>query len=228
METSVRNSWRMILLAGSAVALPAAAHAGDDTQFWQTVNVGVDLGHGFKVTNETVLRTSDHKGFYEVEDNLLLGYKLNKTVTVWAGYTHDPNYSHGDFTVMERRFRQQVTFDNFAKLGDVKFSARMRGEERWREGVAGTGWRLRPYVKATMPIVGKTALVVSNESFFNLNKMAFQKQSGLDRMRTFIGVNTPLVKHVAIEVGYLNQHGFVRSGPDTDDHVLSASLNASF
>lgn len=227
METSVRNSWQVILMTGAAFALPAAARA-DDTQFWQTVNVGVDLGGGFKVTNETVLRTSDAKGLYEVENNLLLGYKLNKTVTVWAGYTHDPNYSHGDFTVMEHRFRQQVTFDNFAKLGNVKFSARMRGEERWREGVDGTGWRLRPYVKATMPIVGKTTLVVSNESFFNLNKMAFQKQSGLDRMRTFVGVNTPLVKHVAIEVGYLNQHGFVRNGADTDDHVLSAALNASF
>jgi len=83
-------------------------------------------------------------------------------------------------------------------------------------------------VKAALPVVGKTALVVSNESFFNLNTTAFQRQDGLDRMRTFIGVNTPLVKHIAIEAGYLNQHGFVRNGPDTDDHVLSVALNASF
>jgi hypothetical protein len=208
--------------------MPAAAHAGDDSQFWQTVNVGVDLGHGFRVTNETVLRTSDHRGFYEVEDNIAIGYKLNRTTTVWAGYTHDPSYSHGDFTVMERRARQQVTFDNFVAAGPVKFSARLRGEERWRDGVAGTGYRMRPFVKATLPIKGKTLLVASNESFFNLNKMAFQRQAGLDRMRTFVGVNTPLVKHVTLEAGYLNQHGFVRGGPDTDDHVLSVALNASF
>jgi hypothetical protein len=214
----------------SVVALPTAALAKNDTQFWQTANVSVDLGGGFKLTNETVLRTSDAKGLYEVEDNLLLGYKVNKAVTLWAGYTHDPNYSHGDFTVMEHRFRQQVTFDNFAKLDKVKLSGRVRTEERWREGISGTGWRLRPYIKAVMPIAnkGKTTLVVSNESFFNLNSVSFQKVTGLDRMRTFVGVNTPLVKHVALEAGYLNQHGFVRNGPDNDDHVLSVAINASF
>ena len=221
---------RITLPVIAVVGMPSAVHAKDDTQFWQTVNVGVDLGSGFKVTNETVLRTSDKKGFYEVEDNLLLGYKLDKVVTVWAGYTHDPNYSHGDFSIMEQRFRQQVTFDNFAVLGKLKLSARARTEQRWREGVSGTGWRLRPYVKVVLPFAnkGKTALVVSNESFFNLNTTSFQKVDGLDRMRTFIGVNTPLVKHLALEAGYLDQHGFVRNGPDTDDHVLSVSLNANF
>jgi hypothetical protein len=106
----------------------------------------------------------------------------------------------------------------------------VRTEERWREGISGTGWRLRPYIKAVMPIAnkGKTTLVVSNESFFNLNSVSFQKVTGLDRMRTFVGVNTPLVKHVALEAGYLNQHGFVRNGPDNDDHVLSVAINASF
>jgi hypothetical protein len=30
---------------------------------------------------------------------------------------------------------------------------------------------------------------------------------------------------ITIEVGYLNQHGFVRGGPDTSDHVLSAAIS---
>lgn len=218
------------MLIGALVALPAAAHAGDDKQFWQTVSVGVDLGGGFRASNEAVLRTSDHRGFYEIENTVSLGYKISKPVTVWVGYTHDPNYSHGNFTVMEHRLRQQINFDNVLKLGSVKFSGRLRMEERWRDGLSGTAWRLRPYVKATLPIAnkGKTNLVVSHESFLDLNKTGFQRVGGEERMRNFIGINTPLIPKVAIEAGYLEQHGFVQGLPDSNDHILSVSLSANF
>ena len=214
----------------SALLVPAVAHASEDTQYWQTANVAVDLGGGFRASNETVFRSSDAKGFYEIEDNFMVGYKPTKKVTLWLGYTHDPNYSHGNFTVMEHRIRQQVSLDNIAKLGPVSFSGRLRLEERWREGVTGTAWRLRPYVKAALPIAnkGKTQLVVTHESFLDLNTTGFQKVNGEDRMRNFIGINTPLLPHVGIEAGYLNQHGFVRNGPDSSDHVLMFGVNASF
>ena len=35
-------------------------------------------------------------------------------MTLWAGYTHNPQYAAGDFTMMEHRAREQVTFDGFA------------------------------------------------------------------------------------------------------------------
>ena len=36
-----------------------------------------------------------------------------------------------------------------------------------------------------------------------------------------------LAKALALEAGYMNQHGFVRQGPDTSDHVayFAISLN---
>ena len=46
-------------------------------------------------------------------------------------------------------------------------------------------------------------------------------------MRNLIAINTPLSKNITAEVGYLNQHGFVRGGPDTSDHVASVSLSLS-
>ena len=70
--------------------------------------------------------------------------------------------------------------------------------------------------------VGATLVV-----FFNLNTMSFQKTSGLDRMRNAISIGMPLSKKVSVDVGYLNQHGFVRNGPDTSDHVLTLGLTAS-
>ena len=121
-----------------------------------------------------------------------------------------------------------MTFDNVVQLGSGKLSFRLRGEERWRTNIEGTGVRFRPYVKYSVPLGhSKTSLVLSSETFLNLNTTPFQKQSGLDRVRNLIAINTPLSKKLTAEIGYLNQHGFVRGGPDTSDHVASVSLSLS-
>lgn len=223
---------RTIILA--AALLPASvaqpALAATDSQVWATQVVNVKLGDKWRLQEELVERFSDARnGLYEIEANTLLGYRLSKAVTVWGGYTHDPQYSGGSFTVMEHRIREQVVFDNVVKLGSGKLSFRLRGEERWRTNIAGTGWRVRPYVKYALPLAkgSKTALVLSAEPWFNLNTTPFQKQSGLDRIRSLIAISTPISKKLTAEIGYLNQHGFVRGGPDTSDHVASFSLSLS-
>lgn len=220
---------RLVWVVAAAVAgVASPALAGEDTQFWQTINIGLTLPDNFRLSSESVFRSGNARGLYEIEENLMVGYKPSKKVTLWLGYTHDPNYSHGNFTVLERRFRQQVNVDNFAAIGKVKFSGRMRLEERWRENITGTGWRLRPQVKAVAPFVGKTSLTVSHESFINFNSTSFQRVNGYDRMRNAISVAVPLNKKIGVDFGYLNQHAFVRNGPDNSDHVLTMGLNASF
>ena len=216
----------LALTAAIAVATPAAA--SEDTQYWQTLNITVALPDNFKLSNETVRRASDAKGFYEIENNFMVGKKVNKVVTLWLGYTFDPQYSHGTFRFHEHRFRQQINFDNFAVIGKVKLSGRLRLEERWREGQIGTGWRLRPQIKATMPIAGKVTLSITNEDFIDLNNSSFQTVDGLERMRNAIFVTLPLNKKISVDFGYMNQHGFVPNGPDSSDNVLTAGLSASF
>jgi hypothetical protein len=208
----------------------APAQAREDSQIWGSANVNVKLSDKWRFQQELTTRFSDNRdGLYEVESVTMLGYRPAKDVTVAAGYVHNPQYAGGDFTVMEHRAREQVTFDNVARIGASKLSARMRMEQRWREHVDGTGWRMRPYVKFSLPLAtgSKTSLVLSSETFVNLNTTPFQKQDGLDRMRNFIGINTPITKSVSAEFGYLNQHGFVRGGEDTSDHVASVSLSLS-
>lgn len=215
------------MMSGLTVATPAFA-ATSDSQIWTNGSVTVKLGERWRFQEEMTGRWSDNRhGLYEIESNTLLGYRLNKMVTVWAGYTHDPQYSGGDFTVMEHRAREQVTFDGFAKIGTGKLNGRIRMEQRWREGVDGTGWRVRPYLKYSLPIAGKTALNVSAEPFFNLNTTPFQKQSGLDRVRNLVTISTPLTKTLTGEAGYMNQHGFVRGGPDTSDNIAYFGLSLS-
>ena len=222
---------RLSLCLFALMALPATAHASEDEQLWTTTSATVKLSDHWRLQQEIVARFSnDRDGLYEVESNTLVGYKLNKQVTVWAGYTHDPQYDGGDFTVMEHRVREQVTVDNILKLGPVSVSARMRMEQRWREGIDGTAWRLRPYVKLTMPFKegGKTALILSHESFIDLNKTNFQRVQGEERMRNLIAITTPLAKNVNAEIGYLHQHGFRPDADDSNDNVASLSLSFSF
>jgi hypothetical protein len=226
----VRMKFNSIALAGLVAALfpTAASAAKSDSQIWTNGAVNVKLSDKWRLQEEMTVRFSDNRnGLYELESNTLLGYRLNKVVTLWAGYTHNPQYAGGDFTVMEHRAREQVTFDGFAKLGSGKLNGRIRLEQRWRHNVDGTGWRLRPYLKYSVPIAGKTALNLSTEPFFNLNTTPFQKRSGLDRVRNLVTVSTPLTKTLSGELGYMNQHGFVRGGPDTSDNIAYFGLSLS-
>lgn len=212
------------------LAASSPALAAQDSQLWTTGSATVKLSDKWRLSEEMTVRFSDGRnGLYEIESNTLIGYAVGKGVTLWAGYTHNPNYSAGDFTIMERRAREQVTFDNFARLGGGKLNGRVRLEQRWRDGTDSTGWRVRPYVKYTLPFRkgGRTALVLSTEPFLNLNTTAFQRTEGLDRIRSLIAISTPLSKTLSAEIGYLNQHTFVRRGPDSDDHIASITLSLS-
>lgn len=217
-----------LLLAAPTLLLAVPAQASTDSQHWETVSVTVGLPDDFRLNSETIMRSGDARGFYEIEQTVMVGKKVNKKVTAWLGYTFNPTYTQGSFRGREHRFRQQVNFDNVVQLGKVKLGGRVRMEERWREGQTGTGWRLRPQVKATMPLAGKTTFSLSHESFINLNTTTFQRVGGYERMRNAAAVNVPLAKNLNMEVGYLNQHGFVRNGEDTSDHVLTLGLSASF
>jgi len=227
---SNRVLFRRAAAAAASLCAATPAFASSDGQIWTNATATVKLSDRWRFSEDVTVRFSeDRDGLYEIEMNSLIGYRIGKGVTVWAGYTHNPTYSGGDFVVMEHRAREQVTFDNFAKLGRGSLNGRIRVEQRWRDGLDGTGWRVRPYVKYTLPFKkgGKTALVLSTEAFFNLNTTRFQRTDGLDRTRSLVAVSTPLGKKLSVEVGYLNQHVFVRDGPDADDHVASFSLNLS-
>jgi Protein of unknown function (DUF2490). len=218
-----------IWIAAIAGLVPSTgAHASHDSQVWTTQVVNVKFADKWRLQEEVVERFSDSRhGLYEIESNTLLGYRLSKVTTLWGGYTHDPQYSGGHFTVMERRLREQVTFDGFAKLGPGKLSARLRVEQRWRDGIGGTGWRLRPFLKYSVPVHGKTLLNLSTEPFVDLNTTGFQRTPGLDRVRNLISISTPLAKSLTGEAGYLNQHGFVRGGEDSSDHVAYFAVSLS-
>lgn len=215
--------------AGLLLAPAAAQAANEDEQLWLQTNTSVRLGEHWSLSNEANVRFSNARsGLYEVEDNLLLGYRLGKAVTLAAGYTHDPQYVGGSFTVMERRVREQISFDNVARIGMAALSLRLRAEQRWREGVVSTGWRLRPFARLALPLgKSRAQLVAGHESFVNLNGTGFQAVTGWERMRNNVALRVPIARTLSGEVGYLNQYTVVANGPDRIDHAATLSIGLS-
>jgi opacity protein-like surface antigen len=226
---SVIEMRKFLLAAAALTAFSSAAKAAhSDNQLWSAATATIKLDPKWRLSQDIWVRFSDNKnGLYEIEANSLVGYVVGKGVTVWGGYTHDPQYAAGHFTTLEQRAREQVTFDNLGMIGPGKLSGRMRAEQRWRRNAASTAWRLRPYLKYALPIGGKVSLNLSNETFVDLNTTTFQKKSGVDRMRNLISLSLPLSKRITGEAGYMNQYIFVHGAPDEMDHIayFTASLN---
>ncbi|HCF25377.1 MULTISPECIES: DUF2490 domain-containing protein [unclassified Novosphingobium] len=216
------------LLAVLTATVAGPAWAGEDIAYWQNLQVTIKASDEIRVSSDTSLRSSDARGFYQLQQVTMIGYKPSKKVTLWAGYVHTPQYSRGDFTVMERRFRQQLNVDDVAKIGSLNLGLRVRTEQRWRDGINGTGWRLRPSLRGSVPLTGKLRLNLAHESFINLNTTTFQRQAGYDRMRNSAGIAIPVNKAIGFELGYLNQWSIVRNGPDNVDHIINTTISASF
>jgi hypothetical protein len=215
------------ILLGCAALLASSAASAGDSQLWMGGSATIKLSERWSVSQDMTARFSDQRGgLYEIEANTLVGYQLTKAVSLWAGYDHDPQYLSGHFTVMEHRLVEHLVSSNLGTVAGGQLSGRVRFEQRWREGSDGTGWRLRPYLRYSHPLGSrtKTALVLSAEPYFDLNTTSFQRVRGFERLRSFAGISTPLFRNVSADIGYLNQHGFVRNGKDTRDNVAFIAI----
>jgi len=184
-------------------AWPSIAHA-DDAQLWLDANARGPIAGHVELGVETTERfgSGNSGDLYESENIAMLGYRFERA-SLAAGYVRDVTY-HGGVAAIEQRARQDLSFDHLATLGPLQMGARLRVEERWRDGVGGTGIRLRPFVRLALPITPSLRLLATHESFVNLGGGAGQ-HGGYDRGRSFLGIGVPLIKHVSAEIGYLNQ-----------------------
>lgn len=214
-----------------ALAAPAWAQTDTDTQSWASASASTGLVDGVALTLEGTARFGDDAdGLYEAEFGGWLEFDAGDGVTVSTGYVRVPGYANGDLAKMEDRPRQQIAFP-LASFGGGKLSGRVRLEERLRRGGDDVGLRLRPQIKFSLPLRSgsKTALVLSHESFFELNDTDWGQNAGYARMRNAIGMKTPLNDTISIEAGYLNQYNFGRNGgQDEMAHVATVALSLDF
>ncbi|MEG3182302.1 DUF2490 domain-containing protein [Sphingomonas sp. LT1P40] len=220
---------RSILLALplALIAAPALAQE-EDQELWLTGAASVGLGEDTAFEFDTVARWgNDPGGLYEVEINTLIAHKLTDSITIGGGYVRNINYSRGVVTRTEDRLRVQIGLSGAA--GPVKLSGRVRLEHRNRSDGDEIGYRLRPQIKATLPLDETFSLIAHHESFIPLDDTDWGQRAGLERMRNFAGVAWQANDLLSFEVGYMSQYGFGRDGDrDVMDHALSAGFGLDF
>ena len=221
-----RSTVGLFALTLALAATPALAE--DDLHLWQTLTVNHEISSKVRATADITIRSRENRAAYDIENSAMVGYRLNRHVTVWAGFVFDPTFIQSPVRVNEMRLRQQVSFDNVAHIGKVSLGGRVRLEYRWRSGISGTAWRLRPQFKLSLPLRGKASLSFTHEDFLDLDTSSFQPVRGLERMRNAVSVTLPLGRKLGLDVGYLNQQVYFTNKPRNVDHVFTTGLTAAF
>lgn len=158
----------------------------------------------------------------------LIGVQATRTLSLWGGYTFTASNPTGRPATHEHRAVQQALW-NVGKVAGGTLISRTRLEQRWVEGRAGTGHRLRQMLRYTTPIDRhKTQFVLSSESFVAFNSTPFGQAAGFDQVRNFVGVNVPVAPKLTADIGYMNRYVRRRGAEDRMDHILPVTLVARF
>lgn len=181
---------------------------------WIGDTLSADIAKGVPASLDTTLRFSDAAhGLYEWARGGTIGVRTHGGTELLTGYQRVTDYSDGHVSKLDQRIREQVNL-SFGRIGPGTLAGRLRVEERFRRGGDGIGVRARTQLRYTLPLGNKTApsLLLTHESFFELNDTSWGQRSGLRRVRHLVGLEVPLAKKLRVQAGYLNQYDFGVSG----------------
>lgn len=219
---------RSILLGIPLALLVVPAFAQEhDSELWLTGQGQIALDKKTRIETEITSRMSDDSGgLYEIEIAGGAARTVGNGFSIGGAYVRTINYSRGSVTRTEDRFRVQAGWSG--ALGKVKLSTRARLEHRSRSDGDEIGYRLRPQVKASLPVGGPYSLFASHESFIPLDDTDWGQRAGYERMRNAVGLAWKASDALSIEVGYLNQYNFGRNrDPDVVDHAAAVTIALS-
>ncbi len=217
-----------ILLAICPLFCASPAAAEDDGQAWGAILVQGPIKGDLVFWAEGQARvTDDASRLGQVIIRPAIGVRLARNTIAHLGYAYvrtDP--ANGNAT-NEHRIWEQLSFPIIRNGRGLYIWGRSRIEQRMVEGRSDTGWRLRQFVRAQLPLRrgGKFSGVIFTEGFYATNSTDWGARAGMDQLRTFVGLSIPVSKQVNLEPGYLNQTIF-RRGPDRTNHVASINLLA--
>lgn len=219
-----------LALCAAAVCVPAAPALAteDDFNVWtgQFIVIDVDEDGDWFVRGEAQERfTNDADRLGQLLLRSLVGYRINKDVSIGGGYAFILTDPVGPVEFNEHRFYQDLNVRLINRDG-VTLDSRTRLEQRTFEEGDGTSWRFRNFVQLRVPISETNRFVAYTEPFIELNDTRFQR-GGLSVWRNFAGVSFPLADGIEVVPGYLNQTVF-RDGEDRMDHVANVNLFMNF
>ena len=209
----------MALIFLANIALPAIA-AEQEKKMWSLVTLSGNYGNVvYYVEPQMRLVYLDNRDnrFQQFLTNAGMGYKVAANLQLWFGQTisaasQDAVAGSTD----EYRLWQQVLWLQRHPLLSV--ISRTRFEERKSLDFSDWAYRLRQRVLFNKPLTSKFSIVISDEIFFNMNKVSWILTDRLDQNRAYLGVEQRLSEHTYLGIGYMNQY---LSTPITQyNHVL--------
>lgn len=211
---------------GGLLAAPVRAQVDHSAAVWTSVTPTARLSSDVDVALEVHSRyTDDLSRLGQVLVRPGVTWRVRDRLSLATGYVYTRNRPAGRGANDEHRAWQQFTLTLLDVQGGPQLTARTRLEQRWREGAAGTAWRLREQVRAQAPLRSGdgVALFVANEWLVHLNGTEWTR-AGVDQVRFAAGLSVPLSDRLRLEPGYLNIVG-VRPGTDDMQHIATAHLN---
>lgn len=205
-------------------ASPAAAQ--DDGQAWGAVLVQGPIKGDLLFWAEGQTRITDNASrLGQIIVRPAIGVRLARNTIAHLGYAFVRTDPVNGASTNEHRLWEQLIFPIARNQRGLYVWGRTRVEQRFVEGRRDTGWRLRQFVRAQLPLArgGKVSGVAFSELFYAVNTTDFGAREGFDQWRNFVGLSIPVGKRVSVEPGYLNQTIF-RPGQDRTNHVLSTTL----
>lgn len=217
---SGRSSATAVIAALALVAVPASARTVRDTQLWADFYLGTPVVPGVLVSGELIQRTVDDVSRDgQIETRLEFGHRFSRTLTGWVGWVHFTTYAAAGRNGIENDAVEQLNWTP-GRIGPFALALRTRLDQRAIRGVGETSWRVREQARFVLPLQrAGPSLVLWAEPFLSLSRTRAQPYL-LERMRSFVGINLPVARHMDLEAGYLNEY-IPRLTGKRDNHVLS-------
>ncbi len=161
-----------------------------------------------------------------------INYDVNKNLTLTAGYANVRSYSYSDLSPATPATREHRIWEQAQiryRMKKVALNTRLRLEQRFLGSAnpAQPGYRyenrFRAWEQITIPVRGKTYFTAYDEVWFYLKP--YVGKTFFDQNRAYAAAGFRLNPAVRLEVGYMNQAVFQRSGLVREsNHTLMVSL----
>ncbi len=221
----------LILLSSSYVC------ADEDWGIWVSNTYLTDFGgSNYLAFLELAPRTKNDNGdFSQFIIRPLVGYKLNKELSVWLGYTWQGEYTK----TLDDKF-ENATNDVVEQLQWVhdfspafNFQYRLRLEQRFFAD-ADVAHRIRQRFRLTYTLPDTNVYFIGfDELFIYFNNLNYSPregsvQQGINQNRSYAGVGYKFNKDVNVDTGYQLQYVNNFGKEDLFNHVWLTNINVKF
>ena len=214
-----------MLLAAAVIAIGANASAAEDAPgIWLSGALTGTLGED---DSRWLYSAEAHARYFDLGSGInqwllrpAIGYAISKDLRASVGYSRYRIRSRAGDVADENRYWQELEW-KAGSIGDGNLSVRGRLEQRDISVSGDMRHAARLRVKYALPLTDAAAesLVLSAESYFDLNTTDWGGDTGLAQYRLYGGFTWRLGSRTTLDAGYMYQHFIVESAIDRANHL---------